>query len=104
MSALKEKTQKQGLLLSRADRQLQGVIDKYALLNQRIQEILEGKYPEKTHIVSEGETLRALARYYYKDVSLWKKLGLYNHLQSTTLTKGQTINIPPREVLTEYGA
>ena len=99
MSLLKEDAKKQGIYLGRADRQLQSLIDKYALLDQRIQDILANKYPVKTHIAKTGETLRDIARYYYKDISLWKALALYNHIQSTTLTKGQSIEIPSKEVL-----
>jgi len=96
---LKIKTTEQGILITQATKEIQSIIDAYTLLDNQIQELLKSKYPNKTHIVAEGETLRSIAYYYYKDFSIWKALGLYNNIQISTLTSGEEIEIPSKESL-----
>ena len=99
MSLLKEDTMKKGLALVKAERQLQKMIDCYIQTKQAIDEAIANVKPGKTHIVKDGDTLRNIAREYYGSVDLWKALGSYNKLISSDITKGQTLEIPQKEVL-----
>lgn len=48
-----------------------------------------------THMISEGETLEAIAARYYQDAALGKALGEYNGLDPTEpLTPGTTLLVP----------
>lgn len=54
----------------------------------------------KNHVVQKGESLSAIARKYYNDTSLVDKLCKYNNISDPNkIIQGQTIKIPPIEVL-----
>jgi len=52
-----------------------------------------------SHVITDNDTLRSLAIKYYKDVSLWRKLALYNTIDTVSLVAGNIIEIPERGML-----
>lgn len=51
----------------------------------------------REHIVQAGDTLSKLARLYYGNAALWRRIMAYNALSSTTLRIGQRLLIPDKE-------
>lgn len=60
------------------------------------------KGTEKMHPVQENETLFAIAKRYYGDSGLWKRLAEYNKNRvrsDGSVREGVTLRIPPKDVL-----
>lgn len=59
--------------------------------------LLEAGEPSngQTHVVQAGETIQTIARFYYGDISRWTYVADANDLDSTDLTPGQILRIPP---------
>ncbi len=53
-----------------------------------------------SYLIVKGDTLSAIARKFYGDVSLYGKLATYNEIKNANLIcAGQTLQIPPLSVL-----
>ncbi len=54
----------------------------------------------KNHVIQKGESMSSIARKYYNDTSLVDKLCKYNNISDPNkIIQGQTIKIPPIDVL-----
>lgn len=88
--------------ITQADHELQKTINALESFSKQLNNILNARQAQKVHLINDGETLRDLAVRYYDDMSYWIKLGQYNYLTSSTLTKGTEIIIPDKEELDRW--
>lgn len=47
-----------------------------------------------THTVKKGETLRSIAKHYYRDTARWEDIARLNNLSHPTVTAGRTLRLP----------
>ena len=90
------------IAMIQCDHELQATIDSLDLFMKKITDIINAKSAQKIHLIVDGDTLRTLAFRYYNDMTYWTKLGQYNSLTTSTLTKGNELIIPEKSELDKW--
>ena len=85
--------------LSLYEHDLRRFYNTISLLKKTLEEAKVQTLVTITHIVKDYDSLRLIAVKYYDDISMWRKLAIFNKLDSTELTTGTTIEIPDKRIL-----
>jgi len=52
-----------------------------------------------SHVFTDSDSMRGLAIKYYGDVTLWRKLAIFNKIDTLDIVTGTIIEIPDKKVL-----
>ena len=69
-----------------------------SLIMNQVKQAMARETKVVTHVVTDADTLRSIAKKYYGDINLWRKLAKYNNAP-VDIETGSTIIVPDKEVL-----